>query len=603
VLGGRSAAGRGGVEAEHPEVLRAGAVVRERDLLDAEDRTGGDDHFVAVVARLLVPVEAHVGARRAERHHGSLRTQKQGARGLDVGTGARVGEADHVAVRVQDHAAVHAQAALEQRVVAALGAGGRLLDVEPLAGAGVGAQVVFLERVHDAHERLVAVDLARLQDRDVGSAAALAVGLGLGAVDHPQAELVGGVDVVERRGVATEQAVVAVRRHQAIVGAAGVVRRQQEVGVDPAGAGQVDEQQFVHQARPPAGLLALGLLAQIVQRALARHLAARVHTAPRLVDVDLVGVELLRFFLAFEDVLALDGRHLQLGQQVVADLLAGVRLQIGQDLDGHFGVRAPGHEALVEVGLLAGVQGQEATPALDGLGIVDPDDGASHRKRSPSGVEPQRALLRSLTIGSLQTAMLVTTSDHAWHDMRRIAHGLLAFDLHVARRGDPQPRQLAGLLHELHRDAGHDQTLTGANVDHQAGCVHGVAHAARAPGQRPRAYFSRWAGVMRASAISRSSPSRASTSANSPATSPGPSEPGTWASERGASAGSTRRRAVASVTGSVRRDCGALTPWSARTRRSASCKNHSGGLSANSARCASVLTNRSRSPILAASPR
>jgi hypothetical protein len=53
-------------------------------------------------------------------------------------------------------------------------------------------------------------------------------------------------------------------------------------------------------------------LAQVVQRALARHAAARVHATAQLVDVDVVGVELQVLFLAFEHVVAFDRLHAQL---------------------------------------------------------------------------------------------------------------------------------------------------------------------------------------------------------------------------------------------------------------------------------------------------
>src|SRR3546814_16349170 len=95
-----------------------------------------------------------------------------------------------VPVAVQDHAAIHAQRTLKERVALTLGSGGRFLDVKPLAGAGVRTQVVFLERVHDAREGFVAVDLAGLKYRNVGRTAALAGHLGFGPVDHAQRERV-----------------------------------------------------------------------------------------------------------------------------------------------------------------------------------------------------------------------------------------------------------------------------------------------------------------------------------------------------------------------------------------------------------------------------
>ena len=115
-----------------------------------------------------------------------------------------------------------------------------------------------------------------------------------------------------------------------------------------------------------------------MQRALAGHAAASVHAAACLVDIHLVGIEALLLLLAFQGVLAFDGGHLQLGQQVVADRFAGIRLQIGQDLQRNLGFGATRHEAAVEVGLLAGIQRQQTGPALDRFGVVNANDCASH---------------------------------------------------------------------------------------------------------------------------------------------------------------------------------------------------------------------------------
>ena len=76
-------------------------------------------------------------------------------------------------VFVDDHVVVHPQPALKDRVGFAIRARGGFLDVQPLAGRGIGAQVVFLPGMNQQHKMRFAVDLDRLNGGNARGAATL----------------------------------------------------------------------------------------------------------------------------------------------------------------------------------------------------------------------------------------------------------------------------------------------------------------------------------------------------------------------------------------------------------------------------------------------
>jgi hypothetical protein len=155
----------------------------------------------------------------------------------------------------------------------------------------------------------------------------------------------------------------------AYAGAVDVVR------VDAASSGEVHENELVENPGPPFRLTHPRDLAQIVDRALARHAAAGVHTAAHLIDVERVGVELQVLFLAFEGVVTFDRLHLQLHHQVVADLLPGVVLEMRKHLDGRLGLFALAHELLREIRLAAHVHREENRILLDRFRVPETNNG------------------------------------------------------------------------------------------------------------------------------------------------------------------------------------------------------------------------------------
>ncbi|MNV39112.1 hypothetical protein D3C71_1306810 [compost metagenome] len=276
---------------------------------------------------------------------------------------------------VQHGIADQAQATLEDRVVLAFGGSCGFLNVQPL-GAGLGAQAVLLERRHD-HD--VAVFALNADRHHVGRFRVLRLqhgGLDLGALDDLAGHHVGGIQGGLAGGVAAVQHVTGIRCLQGVTSTTGPGGREQEVSVDTARAGQVDEHHFITEACPVVGAAILRGLAHVVRAALAAHAATGRHGFTGLVDQHLIGVETQVLFLALEALIALGGLAAQLHGQVEADGIARVRLKFGFALDD--GVVRGADKLLLEVRLLGLVYGERRRPLFLCFRIAERDNGLRH---------------------------------------------------------------------------------------------------------------------------------------------------------------------------------------------------------------------------------
>ncbi|MNT28388.1 hypothetical protein D3C72_1640720 [compost metagenome] len=155
------------------------------------------------------------------------------------------------------------------------------------------------------------------------------------------------------------------------------------------GARTVDEQQFIHQARPPVSAGLLGIRAQITQGTLLGHARTEVHAAAYLVDTQTVRVVAQGRFVAVQGVVANDWRHADWHQQIDGHLVTCTRLQIVNALNRSAGLLALTDVALCPIAGLVDGNRHQRGPLFYCLGVVDPNK-STHRNAPPNGI---RALL------------------------------------------------------------------------------------------------------------------------------------------------------------------------------------------------------------------
>ena len=199
-----------------------------------------------------------------------------------------------------------------------------------------------------------------------------------------------------------------------------------------------------------------------MQGALARHAPAGVDTAARLVNVNGIGVEALGLFLAFEVVLTLDRGHLQLGQQVIGDLLTGVRFKVRQNLNRHLSGLALAHETGRPVALLRGVVGHQASEAFNCLGVIDPDQSTCH-KNTPLSLIPKGSTSCAPNELAFQPCLIC----HPCHDICRCLVYFFFLDDHFLGRIDAQAHHLSALVQDANPNRADFNKFTGANVHQQ----------------------------------------------------------------------------------------------------------------------------------------
>ncbi|AAL49574.1 unknown [Sinorhizobium phage PBC5] len=389
-LSGRVRVLGGGVDRDHAVV----AVV-EAGLLHAVDHAGCDDRFVAVILRLFGPgvAEAACGA---ESDNASLTAHEQGSTGRNVVAGAIVTETDRCFMAVQDGVVDHAKATLEDGVASAFRRSSRLLDFQPAALVVV-AQVMFLERVHDADVVRFAVDHQRHHVGVLRIPGRHHAGLDLRALDHGAAHLVGGVDRGLSSRVAAVEDVSRIRRLNRVCSMPGPSRIFDEVFVDAARAGEVDENHLVVELRPVVRQAVLADLAHVVRGALAGHLATGGNAVAHLIDLHLVGEELQTFLFALESLVAVGRLILELNREIVGDGVAGFRFEIGEALDAESIIGAD--ELAVEIALPRDVDEERAGPLLLGLCIAKGDNSLSHECQTPIGIVQHSCAVTALNTG------------------------------------------------------------------------------------------------------------------------------------------------------------------------------------------------------------
>jgi hypothetical protein len=185
-------------------------------------------------------------------------------------------------------------------------------------------------------------------------------GLGLCALDHGAGHDVRRIEVCLSGRIAAVKDMICVGRFDRVLGVASPCRRFDEVFIDAACAGHVDEDHLIVELRPIVGEAVLADLAHVVGGTLAAHLAACRDAVTHLVDLDLVGEEAKAFFLALEALIAIGRTVAELHRQVEADLVACFRLEVGQTLDRIFIGRAD--KLTVPIAFLGDVDEERARP-------------------------------------------------------------------------------------------------------------------------------------------------------------------------------------------------------------------------------------------------
>ena len=135
------------------------------------------------------------------------------------------------------------------------------------------------------------------------------------------------------RGRTAEHQVAGIRLAQRVLRVPGVVFIFNEVFVDAASAGHVDELHLIDVLRPVVGQAVLRDFTQVVRRAFAGHLAACGNGFTQLVNDHFVGEEFQRLFVPLQAVVAGGRLTAQLDGDVERHAVAGVRGQIVFDLN------------------------------------------------------------------------------------------------------------------------------------------------------------------------------------------------------------------------------------------------------------------------------